>query len=106
MTVLKNGISARWWLSLAVLVALVCVGLAASNTLAAPTSGAPTGKPAAGQPSSDKTDKVAPSSPLTCTNDYLITSSTGASIVPGTTDIGNHTDDGTTAIVLPFSFAF
>src|SRR5438876_4777288 len=102
MTVLKNGISARWWLSLAVLVALVGVGLAASNTLAASTGGAPTGKPAAGQPpagqpKSDKGDKVALSVPLACTNDYVITSSTGASIVPGTTDTGNHTDDGTTA---------
>src|SRR5438105_9317373 len=26
--------------------------------------------------------------------------------VPGTTDIGNHTDDGTTPITLPFSFKF
>ena len=31
---------------------------------------------------------------------------TGQSIVPGTTDIGNHTDDGTTPITLPFSFKF
>ena len=28
------------------------------------------------------------------------------SIVPGTVDIGNHTDDGTTPITLPFSFSF
>src|SRR6266700_1862704 len=29
----------------------------------------------------------------------------GGSIVPGTTDIGNHTDDGTTFISLPFNYA-
>src|SRR6266480_4950384 len=36
------------------------------------------------------------------TPNYTVTSSTGASIVPGDTDIGNHTDDDTTAIILPF----
>ena len=29
----------------------------------------------------------------------------GGSIVPGTTDIGNHTDDGTTFVSLPFSYS-
>src|SRR5256886_3668620 len=33
---------------------------------------------------------------------YTITSSTGAEIVPGDTDIGNHCDDCTTGITLPF----
>ena len=28
----------------------------------------------------------------------------GGSIVPGTTDTGNHVDDGTTPITLPFSY--
>jgi hypothetical protein len=37
---------------------------------------------------------------------YSVTSSSGASIVPGVTDIGNHTDDGTTTIALPFSYSF
>ena len=37
---------------------------------------------------------------------YTITTSTGAAIVPGTTDFGNHADDGTTTIFLPFSFTF
>src|SRR5436190_13056110 len=32
---------------------------------------------------------------------YVISNSTGA-IVPGTTDIGNHTDDGNTLVTLPF----
>jgi hypothetical protein len=34
--------------------------------------------------------------------DYVTNTSTGASIVPGTTDIGNHCDDCTTTITLPF----
>ena len=33
---------------------------------------------------------------------YIITTSTGNPIVPGTTDIGNHCDDCTTDIALPF----
>src|SRR2546423_370112 len=38
----------------------------------------------------------------TTTPNYTVTSSTGASIVPGDTDIGNHCDDCTTGITLPF----
>jgi uncharacterized repeat protein (TIGR01451 family) len=37
---------------------------------------------------------------------YVITSSTGASIVPGVVDTGNHIDDGVTFINLPFVFTF
>jgi uncharacterized repeat protein (TIGR01451 family) len=37
---------------------------------------------------------------------YVITSSSGASIEPGVDDSGNHIDDGTTPITLPFSFTF
>jgi hypothetical protein len=37
---------------------------------------------------------------------YVITPSSGATIVPGTTDIGNHADDLTTPITLPFAFNF
>ena len=37
---------------------------------------------------------------------YNFTTMTGQSIVPGTTDIGNHTDDLVTAVALPFSFTF
>jgi len=36
--------------------------------------------------------------------DHYTISQIGGSIVPGTTDIGNHTDDGTTFISLPFSY--
>ena len=41
--------------------------------------------------------------PTPCVGEYTITQ-IGASIVPGTTDIGNHTDDGTTFISLPFTY--
>jgi hypothetical protein len=37
---------------------------------------------------------------------YAITSSGGASILPGTSDIGNHADNLTTPITLPFAFTF
>ena len=38
--------------------------------------------------------------------DYIITQSSGASIVPGTTDIGNHGDSTSTTISLPFPYSF
>ena len=44
-------------------------------------------------------------SPSTC-NNYIFNTSTGNTIEPGTTDTGNHTDDGTTVINLPFSVQF
>ena len=34
--------------------------------------------------------------------DYTITTQTGQAIIPGSTDIGNHADDTTTAISFPF----
>jgi subtilisin family serine protease len=37
---------------------------------------------------------------------YWIAQSSGARIVPGTTDTGNHGDDDTTNIALPFSYTF
>jgi hypothetical protein len=39
------------------------------------------------------------------TPNYTITSTTGASLVPGTNDIGLYADDGTRNISLPFPFA-
>jgi hypothetical protein len=38
--------------------------------------------------------------------DYTVTTSSGASIVPGDTDIGNHCDDCGTGIALPFPVTF
>src|SRR2546430_10437382 len=38
---------------------------------------------------------------------YVVTTTTGVSIVPGTTDTGNHVDDSpTTPITLPFAVTF
>src|SRR5438105_7867458 len=37
---------------------------------------------------------------------YSFTTMTGQAIVPGSVDIGNHADDGTTLISLPFTFNF
>ena len=37
---------------------------------------------------------------------YLISQATGASLVAGITDTGNHADDGVTTINLPFSYIF
>lgn len=37
---------------------------------------------------------------------YVVTQSLGAQIVPGETDIGNHCDDCTTTVFLPFPFWF
>src|SRR5207253_5380812 len=44
--------------------------------------------------------------PATCgpESNYTAASSSGNSIVPGTTDIGNHCDDCTTGVTLPFPF--
>ena len=108
MTHIKNGGRARTWFALAVLAGFICVGLAASNALAqAPTGGASTGSAPAGKApvAQPKSDKVAPSVPMTCTQDYIITTSTGNAIDPGTTDIGNHCDDCLTVFALPFAFS-
>jgi hypothetical protein len=45
--------------------------------------------------------------PIPCSgNTYVFSASLGNAIVPGTTDIGNHGDDVTTAIVFPFPVNF
>src|SRR5262245_7462705 len=42
---------------------------------------------------------------VVCANgDYTITQPTGATIVAGTTDIGNHGDDVVTNVTLPFTY--
>jgi len=43
--------------------------------------------------------------PLTC-DTYTYITSTGASLIQGVTDIGNHCDDCTTNVHMPFSFQF
>src|SRR5207248_2687117 len=58
-------------------------------------------------PTSTNTPTPTPMATLSCTPAaYSYSTSTGASLIPGVNDIGNHTDDGTTAIALPFTFNF
>jgi|SRR5947209_4905263 len=55
------------------------------------------------------TEASVPASPQVSTPsspDYVVTTFTGASIVPGTTDTGNHVDDASTGIALPFDVQF
>jgi hypothetical protein len=62
--------------------------------------------PSAGNPTNTPTrTPTANGTPGTCGNPYLYSTAT-ATIVPGTTDTGNHCDDCTTAITLPFQFPF
>jgi len=72
--------------------------------------------PSASKPTAVKKDKIqssgrvasggpfSPLKPSSASGKYFVTSSTGASIVPGTSDAGNHCDDCTTTITLPFSY--
>ena len=57
--------------------------------------------PATATPTAPAT--ATPTASPTCTPNYTFTVGTGT-IVPGTTDTGNHIDDGTTAITLPFPY--
>jgi hypothetical protein len=43
--------------------------------------------------------------PTPCTTSYTCSVTSGATIVPGVTDTGNHTDDGVTFVTLPFAFS-
>jgi len=47
---------------------------------------------------------VVTASSLQIVNNYAINQTTGAQIVPGETDIGNHCDDCTTLVTLPFAY--
>jgi len=89
------------WAGLAVLVLMLGVGAMATASFAATPSGATV-------PNQAKDKPVAPMGGCTPVpdRDYTVTSSAGATVIPGTTDIGNHTDDGTTNVVLPFPVSF
>jgi hypothetical protein len=67
--------------------------IGAFNVFGATPSPTPTGTP-----SPTPTPTATP-----CVGQYTI-NQIGGSIVPGTVDIGNHTDDGTTFISIPFSY--
>ncbi len=71
------------------------------------TGGTPSPTPTA-SPSPTPTPTASPTPTATatatpCVGDYTITQ-IGGSIVPGTTDIGNHGDDTVTTIALPFPY--
>src|SRR6476469_5772031 len=72
------------------------------------TGGTPTPTPTASPtPTATPTASPTPTATATatpCAGDYTITQ-IGGSIVPGTTDIGNHGDDTVTTIALPFPYA-
>src|SRR5207302_111227 len=62
-----------------------------------------TNTPTVPVPTSTRTATPASPTPTVCVaTNYVITSSTGATIVPATTDTGNHCDDCGTSITLPF----
>ncbi len=63
----------------------------------------PTASPTATATATASPTPTATATPTACTDQYGITQ-IGGSVVPGTTDIGNHTDDGTTFISLPFTY--
>ena len=72
------------------------------------TGGTPSPTPTA-SPTPTPTPTASPTPTATatatpCVGDYTITQ-IGGSIVPGTTDIGNHGDDTVTTIALPFPYA-
>ena len=66
-----------------------------------PTSSTPTVTPTS-TPTASPTP-TATATPPSCVGQYMITQ-IGGSIVPGTTDIGNHSNDQVTTIPLPFSY--
>ena len=63
-----------------------------------PTPGPATPTPTAGPPTPTPT-----TTPCSSSN-YTFTVATGGVIVPGTVDSGNHVDDGSTTVTLPFSY--
>ncbi len=63
--------------------------------------------PCTATPTSTATNTFTPTwTPCPPSLNYTFTPSTGATIVPGITDIGNHCDDCVTSIALPFSYGF
>src|SRR3954453_604128 len=94
------------WLSLAV-AALVFAGLGvlflAGGVALAGWPGAAPGPALASLPPGTNSIAGASTTPTICpAANYSIAQSTGASIVPGTTDIGNNCDDCVTNVALPF----
>ncbi|HET6260736.1 MAG TPA: hypothetical protein VFG99_00675, partial [Chloroflexia bacterium] len=58
----------------------------------------------AGTPIPTNTPAPVTPSPTPCTLDYSIIQQSGVQMVPGVNDVGNHCDNCTTSVGLPFSF--
>jgi hypothetical protein len=56
------------------------------------------------EPTRTQTSTPVPTRPICVPGNYGVTTSTGAAIVPGTTDTGNHCDECATLVNLPFSY--
>lgn len=62
------------------------------------------GQPPVPEPSATPTNTPSPTPPSCISDNYVFTTETSATIVPGTVDIGNHCDECATEITLPFPF--
>jgi hypothetical protein len=62
------------------------------------------GSPPVPEASATPTNTPSPTPPVCIAGNYVVAEATGAAIVPGTTDIGNHCDECATEITLPFPF--
>src|SRR4051812_1437006 len=89
----------RWYLlALPVLAALAFVFILGSGTQAAAPSSVPV-KVNVAQPK-----PITAAQPQCTPEAYITSTTTGATIVPGTTDTTNHCDDCVTNVALPFTF--
>ncbi len=67
-------------------------------------TGTPTNTVVVPTATATNTAGAATATPTICTTNYTYTASAGATIVPGTVDIGNHGDDVITSVTLPFPY--
>src|ERR1044072_6925588 len=111
-----------WWQLPAILVPALALVLGPGAVLGVALASAHAGVPVLGDSlhpiqanalagsaasNSGATGKADPARPYDCVidRDYVYTTTTGSAIFPGTIDIGNHGDDVTTTVALPFSFS-
>src|SRR5207249_5844726 len=87
------------------LFALLIVSGTAAAYVCLPPAGARAANVAAPQQgTATPTFPAATATPALCPGNYVYTTTTAATIVPGTTDTGNHCDDCLTTISLPFAY--
>src|SRR5689334_16725184 len=94
------------WAASAVLMALFILTGNRAGAGASGSDGLALAQQAGGLQSGDRPLQATPTdtptaTPTSCILNYNYTLSSGATVVPGTTDIGNHCDDCTTNITLP-----